>query len=338
VKVIRNWLAGRAQGRAPEKAPEKAPGTVPEDGSAQESPIRLSIVLVVYNMQRAAPRSIRSLLTPYQTGIDADTYEIIVVENGSSEPLDKAAIEAMSPNIQYHYLQDPPPSPAYAINYAVSKSRGDILAIMVDGAHMVTPGVLHWGLVPFSYEPNPIVTAPRFFLGPESQVESVHKGYDEQQEDALLESIEWPKDGYALFSIGVPYRYEFAHGRPKLFWFVRQFESNCLFVRKSSYLAIGGCDERFDIPGGGCLMPDLYKELCEMADANIVQVMGEASFHQVHGGISTSSTRDEQKAQWAVYTEQYEQIRGKPFEVSQKRQQYVGHMPNMHTRQLMLTG
>ena len=316
MKGIRNWLTEKEQG----------------------SPITLSVVLVVYNMQRAAPRSIRSLLTPYQTGIDSDSYEVIVVENGSTEPLDKAAVEALSPNVHYHYLRDPPPSPAYAVNYAVSVARGEILAIMIDGAHMVTPGVLHWGLAPFAYEPNPIVTAPRFFLGPESQVESVHKGYDEQQEDALLDSIGWQNNGYGLFEIGVPYRYVIAHGPPQLFCFVRQFESNCLFVRKASFLAIGGCDERFDIPGGGCLMPDLYKELCEMPDGSIVQLMGEASFHQVHGGISTSSTRDEQKEQWAVYTRQYEQIRGKPFEVSQKPQQFIGHMPSKLTRQLMLTG
>ena len=316
MKAIRNWLGG----------------------NEREGSITLSVVLVVYNMRRAAPRSIRSLLAPYQTGIDRDSYEVIVVENGSSEPLDKASIEALSPNVRYHYLRDPPSSPAYAVNYAVSLARGEILAIMIDGAHMVTPGALHWGLVPFAYEPNPVVTIPRFFLGHESQVESVHKGYDEQQEDALLDSIEWPKDGYRLFEIGVPYRYNFANGPPKLFWFVRQFESNCLFTRKSSFLAIGGCDERFDIPGGGCLIPDLYKELCEMADASIVQVLGEASFHQIHGGISTSATREQQKEQWAVYTAQYEQIRGKPFVISKKKQQFVGHMPNRHAAHLMLTG
>ncbi|TGD74886.1 glycosyltransferase family 2 protein [Mangrovimicrobium sediminis] len=316
MKVFSNWLAG----------------------GGPESPITLSIVLVVYNMRRAAPRSIRSLLTPYQRGIDSESYEIIVVENGSSEPLDKASIESLAPNVRYHYLQDPPPSPAYAINYAVARARGEILAIMVDGAHMVTPGVLRWGLVPFAYESNPIVAAPRFFLGHESQVESVHKGYDEQQEDALLDSIEWPKDGYRLYEVSVPYRYNFASGPPKLFWFVRQFESNCLFVRKAAFLAVGGCDERFDLPGGGCLMPDLYKELCEMSDASIVQLLGEASFHQVHGGISTSSTREKQVEQWAEYTAQYEQIRGIPFEVSQKPQQFVGHMPQGPARRLMLTG
>ena len=305
---------------------------------AEAGPLKLSVIVIIYEMQRAAPRTVRSLVAPYQQGIDPADYEIIVVENGSREPLGAEAVESIAPIVRYIYLQDPPPSPAYAINHGVREARGEIVCIMADGAHMVTPGVLHWGLAPFSYEGNPVVTAPRFFLGHESQVESVHNGYDDQQEDALLDSIKWPANGYRLYEIGVPYRYEFANGPPKLFWFVRQFESNCLFVQKSSFHRVGGCNEQFDIPGGGCLMPDLYKELCELDDAVIVQVMGEASFHQVHGGVSTSVTRDQQKAQWETYTHQYEQIRGRPFHISEKKQQFIGHMPHQLARRLMLTG
>ncbi len=308
---------------------------------ASKSPpqsLKLSIIIVVYDMQRAAPRSIQSLTTPYQQGIDAADYEIIVVENGSGSPLDADSVRAIAPNVRYFYLENPPPSPAYAINFGVGQSSGEVLAIMIDGAHMATPGVLRWGLVPFSYEPNPIVTAPRFFLGPESQVESVHKGYDEAEEDRLLQSIDWPSDGYRLYEIGVPYRYNFPNGPPKLFWFLPQFESNCLFVRRASFEAVGGCDERFDIPGGGCLMPDLYRELCEMDDSAIIQILGEASFHQVHGGISTSATREQQQEQWEVYTRQYEEIRGRPFEICHKDREFVGHMRNKIAAKLMLTG
>ena len=304
----------------------------------KDKAVRLSIVLIAYNMQRAAPRTVTSLLTPYQTGIAEDDYEILVIENGSSERLDQREIESLGPNVRYFYIDDAPRSPARAINVGVEHAHGEIIAIMIDGAHMATPGLLRYGLIPFSFEDNPVVTAPRFFLGHESQVESVHKGYDESAEDELLASIRWPEDGYRLFEISVPYRYEFAGGAPKLFWFVRQFESNCLFVRKSSFLKVGGCDERFDLPGGGCLMPDIYRELCELEDATIVQILGEASFHQVHGGISTSSTREGQKTLWDQYVQQYEQIRGRPFEISKKPQQFVGHMPHKLAARLMLTG
>ncbi|MFO7551195.1 MAG: glycosyltransferase [Haliea sp.] len=300
--------------------------------------IRLSIILIVYNMQRAAPRTIASLLPPYQLEVDEREYEIVVVENGSTEPLDQNLVESSGANVRYYYLHNPPKSPAHAINFGVEKSRGDLLAIMIDGAHMVTPKLVHYGILPFSFERNPIVTAPRFFLGSEPQVDSVHNGYNEEVEDGLLKSIAWPEDGYRLYEIGVPYRYEFTNGPPKLFWFVRQFESNCLFVGKRSFEAVGGCDERFDLPGGGCLMPDLYRELCEMNDASIVQILGEASFHQVHGGVSTSSTREGQKSLWSTYTDQYEQIRGRPFDICRKPQQFVGHMPHKLAAKLMLTG
>jgi len=303
----------------------------------KKTPI-LSVVVIVHNMRRAAPRSILSLTTPYQIDVCGEDYEVIVVENGSSEPLDGQEIEQLPGNIKYFYLEDAPPSPAYAINFGVAQSSGEILAIMVDGAHMLTPGVLSYGLQSFSCHSNPIVVVAPFFLGPAAQMQSIMEGYDEQQEDALLEHIQWPEDGYRLFDIGVPYRIEPGGVRPKLFWFVRQFESNCLFMRRSSFLAVGGCDERFDIPGGGILLPDLYRQLGRMEDATLVQLMGEASFHQVHGGTSTNVTREEQKEKWQSYLRQYEAVRGEPYEVCKKPLRYYGHMPSASARELMISG
>lgn len=300
--------------------------------------LKLSVILVVYNMQREAPRSLQSLITPYQRLVSDKEYEIIVVENGSTQPLDAAAVQAMAPNIRYFYLENSPPSPAYAINFAVERARGEVLAIMIDGAHILTPRALFFGLAPFSYHVNPVVSTPPFFLGPGAQPVTVPQGYDAAEEDRLLKSINWPQEGYGLFNIGVPYRYDFPGGPPKLYWFVRRFESNCLFVRKMSFEAIGGCDLRFDIPGGGCLLPDLCRELGDMPDAVLVQLMGEASFHQVHGGVSTSVSHEEQKILWAKYTAQYEQIRGRPYEVCQKPLEFIGQMPNKIARDLMLTG
>ena len=49
---------------------------------------KLSIVVATYRMQREAPRTIASLLPPRQRGVDGLDYEIIVVDNGSPEPLE----------------------------------------------------------------------------------------------------------------------------------------------------------------------------------------------------------------------------------------------------------
>ncbi|MEM1113460.1 MAG: glycosyltransferase [Pseudomonadota bacterium] len=301
-------------------------------------PPLISVVIVLHNMRRAGINSLRALLPDYQRGMSSDDYEILVVDNGSDDPLEDERVEALGSNIHYLRLQDPPPSPAYAINLAVSESRGDVLALMVDGAHMLTPGVLHHGKQMFTALPNPLVVTMPFFLGPGPQFETVLAGYDESEEDRLLASINWPDDGYRLFEIGVPYRIEPGGIRPRQYWFVRQFESNCLFARRSAFDAVGGCDERFDIPGGGIMLPDLYLRLCELPDTEIVQLMGEASFHQVHGGTSTNVSREQQKAKWETYLAQYESLRGKPYRVSQKPLRFYGHMPNDQTRRLMETG
>ena len=299
---------------------------------------RLSIILVVYNMQRAALRAISSLLPDYQQNIHPDDYEILVVENGSTEPLDHQSVTEMGASIRYFYLDNPPSSPAFAINFAAQKARGDILCIMVDGAHMLTPGVLFRALEVFSLRDDPLVLAPAFFLGPGPQTETIYSGYNEEEEDRLLATINWRKSGYRLFEIGVPYRLDFNGFRPKYFWFIQQFESNCIFVKKSTFEAIRGCDERFDIPGGGLLIPDLYRRLCDLDSTQIFQLLGEASFHQVHGGISTNVPPDAQMEQWERYSEQYVSIRGKEFEVSLQPVEFYGHMPNKFAKKLMVTG
>ena len=58
--------------------------------STESHAIAVSVVIVVYDMPRAAPRAIESLMTPYQQDMDADDYEVIVVENGSSQRLEES--------------------------------------------------------------------------------------------------------------------------------------------------------------------------------------------------------------------------------------------------------
>jgi hypothetical protein len=41
----------------------------------------VSVVVVAYSMQRQAPRTLLSLSAGYQRHIDADEYEVIVVDN-----------------------------------------------------------------------------------------------------------------------------------------------------------------------------------------------------------------------------------------------------------------
>ena len=118
---------------------------------------RLSVIVVVYNMSRAAPRTLRSLAPDYQVGMSAEDYEIILVDNGSPQPLREEQVTSLAPNVRYLPLDNPPPSPAYAINRAAAEARGEVIALMVDGAHMLTPGVLQRGRSLFDAMTNPLV-------------------------------------------------------------------------------------------------------------------------------------------------------------------------------------
>ena len=60
----------------------------------------VSVIVVVYNMAREAPRTLRSLAADYQRYIDADDYEIIVVDNGSSPPFDAKVLDGLAGNFR----------------------------------------------------------------------------------------------------------------------------------------------------------------------------------------------------------------------------------------------
>jgi hypothetical protein len=76
-------------------------------------------------------------------------------------------------------------------------------------------------------------------------------------------------------------------------WFQPVAESNALFLRRELWDLLGGVDERFDYPGGGLINADILHRTLEWPDAELVVLLGEATFHQLHDGTSTTraSTR-----------------------------------------------
>lgn len=76
----------------------------------------VSVVVVVQNMAREAPHTLYSLSACYQRHIDAEDFEVIVVDNGSSPALDEAVVRGAA--WQFPLDSDRPASvsPAQAIN------------------------------------------------------------------------------------------------------------------------------------------------------------------------------------------------------------------------------
>jgi hypothetical protein len=279
-------------------------------------------------MRREIPRTLQSLAATYQRDCAGLDYEVLVLDNNSSEHLDEGMVKSCGDRFHYHFLQDAPPSPAYALNYGAKHSSGEILCFMIDGAHLLTPGTFSTALACFRAFGNPLVLTRYFFMGPAAQNESILEGYNQEQEDRLLASIDWPRDGYRLFEVGVPLQ-----GRqPRITWFNKMLETNCLFMTRSLFERIGGANERFDIPGGGFLNMDLYSEAAAVDGVTPVQLIGEGSFHQLHGGTTTNVSPAERDAKLEMYHDQYRRIRGRDCTVTDKDIYYFGHLPTHHSK------
>lgn len=274
---------------------------------------KLSIVVIVYSMRREAPRTLLSLSAAYQQTIDPQEYEVLVVENGSAEPLEAEQVGEYGDNFRYIRLETASSSPVPAINHAVSQARGRYVGLMIDGARIVTPCMLHFALLCLTAFPRALVGSLGFHLGPDYQHRSIDRGYDAQREDELLASIDWPNDGYRLFEIAA------LAESSRYGWLGCPAESNCVFLPKVIFHELGGFDESFDLPGGGFANLDFWVRACELPSTTLITLLGEGSFHQVHGGVATN-TCGEERAEWLrVWADQYVRIRGKPFASPQRR-------------------
>jgi hypothetical protein len=289
----------------------------------------LSVVVVVYDMKREAPRTLRSLSPEYQRGIRADDYEVIVVENGSKERLDPELVAGLGQHFRYFYLDDAKPSPASAVNFGLARAQGDVVCVMIDGARIATPGLLRHGLLATRLEPLPVVATLGFYLGNECQRIAVTKGYTTRVEDELLDGIAWPTAGYRLFEIGT------FDESSMLGWVHGIAESNALFMRKSAWQALGGMDERYDLPGGGMLNLDTFDRACELPGARLVVLLGEGTFHQLHGGVATSVPPAEWRAASDPWLRQYAALRGRPWAHTYRERVLLGSLPEPCLRRLV---
>jgi len=100
--------------------------------------MRVSIVVVAYNMERELPRTLRSLSPQMQLGIDDIEYEIVVVDNGSDTPVDLGADASW---VRLIRIDDASPSPVEAINHGIDIASGDLVGVMIDGARLASPGM-----------------------------------------------------------------------------------------------------------------------------------------------------------------------------------------------------
>lgn len=279
---------------------------------------RASLVVIAYDMARELPRTLQSLSPACQRGVAASDYEVIVVDNGSTLPFDRALCARLCPNASFHAMRDPTPSPVAAINHGLAQARGELVGVLIDGARMASPGLVATALQAARLHPRPVIGTLAFHLGPDVQMRSVAQGYDQQVEDALLDSVDWVDDGYRLFSISV------LAGSSARGWFVLPAETNALFLTRGQWRDLGGYDSAFVEPGGGLVNLDAWARACADPGAQVMLLLGEATFHQVHGGIATNAPPG---SHWQARHDEYVRIRGHAFQTPTARPLMVGRLP-----------
>lgn len=276
----------------------------------------LSIVVVAHGMTRELPRTLRSLAPDHQRGIDADAYEVVVVDNGSPVPVDETTLAGFPGRLRSARIEDASPSPAAAANAGLEMASGAVVGLIIDGARMASPGLLARALLATRLSERPVVATLAWHLGPDTHMNAAASGYDQAAEDRLLAECGWEQDGYGLFAVSS------LSGSSRRGFFGPLGESNALFLPRGMWEELGGLDERFSLPGGGLVNHDLYRRACALPGAEVAVLLGEGTFHQIHGGASTSRriTREEAFAH-------YEALRGRPYEPPAVDPLLVGRLP-----------
>jgi glycosyltransferase involved in cell wall biosynthesis len=272
----------------------------------------LSVVVAAYDMRRELPRTVRSLSPPYQTGIDPARLEIIVVDNGSPEPVEAAWFRGIAAEVRVMRFPPGNPSPCAAINAGARTARGSMLAVLIDGARLASPGFLDRALAAMRIAGDVFVATMGFHLGYETHQVSLAKGYSREAEDRLLARIGWPEDGYRLFEIC-------ARGESYYHGVLSPFSETAAFVmRRESFERIGRFHEGFRYGGGGLANIEFFERAHADAALTPVVLLGEGTFHQVHygsttraGGVRARETPDGPTI-WDAMSSEFARLVGRP--------------------------
>jgi hypothetical protein len=256
-----------------------------------------------------------------QRDVASDDYEIIVVDNGSRSPPKDCEIRACAPNARLFNWDGPASaSPVAAINAALAGVRGNLVGVFIDGARVASPRVLAGALDAAKLHPKPAVGVLSYHLGPDVQSQSIQRGYDQAVEDQLLAGVQWEEDPYRLFDIGV-FADSSAGG-----WFATPAETNALFLRRETWRDLGGYDEAFQSPGGGLANLDIWARICAEPSIRTFLLLGEATFHQVHGGVASNAIH----SPWNEFHAEYVRIRGRHYERPTVTPWLLGQFQNRH--------
>src|SRR5690606_12140954 len=148
-----------------------------------------------------AMNTLHSLTRAYQRDAGGLEFEVIAIDHGSRAPLDERAVRGFGPEFTCRRVETQAVSPAAAINAACREAAGEQLLVIIDGAHILSPGIYALATRAFAQFRAPLLATVSFHLGPKRQNDSMLEGYDQAVEDRLLARSGWREDGYRLYTI-----------------------------------------------------------------------------------------------------------------------------------------
>lgn len=285
----------------------------------------LTIVVCSYNMDRELPRTLETLTPPFQKGIEDVNLEIIVLDNGSKSLPDLETPTASLCDLRILSPEKKHVSPAHAINWAMSQAKHSLLGLWIDGARMASPRVIQSAIQAWKINPNKVIGTLGFHLGPDVQMKSVKKGYNQKIEDELLDFAQWRRDGYNLFNISA------LAASSSGGYFLPISESNGVFMTKDFWEEINGLDERFESAGGGYVNLDFWRRAVSQSNNAPWMILGEGTFHQYHGGAATGGDSTAR----LKMSEEYKKITGQDFKRMRYTPCFVGEINNASATTLL---
>lgn len=290
-------------------------------------PVNISIIVNFFNMRREAERTLFSMTKAYQNNSADIEYEVLAVDNGSSLPLDPEWVAGFGDGFKYLYYESGNTSPCQAINHAAKTVAGDYVMICIDGARILSPGILNYTRQCLKLHGRPFVYTLGMHIGEKPQNYLVDYGYNQAVEDKLLSEIDWRSNGYRLFgisSLGLS---------SKNGYFSEVSESNCFTMKKRDFLEMGGLDESFTGLGGGLANLDFFNRVHANLGFSPIMLLGEATFHQFHGGVASNAPLD--KHPWDEMAREYREIKGRAYKKVYRPPEYHGFVSNEYHSKLI---
>ena len=275
----------------------------------------LTVLIVFYNGEREAKRSLYSLTRTYQNLSPENEYDVIVLDSGSTKPLSAKMVQSFGDNFKYHYVKTNHRSPVEALQFGLSIVETPYTSIIIDGAHILSPGIMNQFYKIQSFAPDCFIYTSKYHLGPYHQNDSLTVGYNQEKEDKMLAAVDWKKNGYLLFDNCNFHHSPFSE-------FEISFESNCYFAKTSALRATKVFDQPFHSMGGGLVNLDVFKRLITNENIDNYCIIGEGTFHQYHGGASTNIERKLHPV--GTYMQEYFDIYDKPYIASETIPTFYG--------------